>query len=402
MKAILRFLFVCATAGLYVGPLAFADTLVFSTGHTVSGTVIQTNGDDLLVLTPYAAYNFSRSNIKEIKTEPAGAARSAVGNAFPDFHQTILFLSKQSWATNLTPIPATVIDKGILRNVPYSSFRCGEDYEINIYGDLDQPSGLEIGIYRNLLDSKLAQNHCVAFISDLLSQSADKELVRGLDLKKDLKTRGSLTFEVTPPSAEDSYNGWWISVYSEQQLNLSRASDAEMKQITISKADVAKQPSRQDSPAWSADELKLARPSPATITFTNNSGFLVSNAEVRVRDPGVSIIWSTSNGNAGVVKLAELPEPLRTRFGYDPAKAEAAAALEKEKRAQLRQTLAAQAARAARQSQDSAAAQSFGASPQFYDSDYSSGGTYSGGGSVFVHGYYRSNGSYVNGYTRRR
>jgi hypothetical protein len=95
----------------------------------------------------------------------------------------------------------------------------------------------------------------------------------------------------------------------------------------------------------------------------------------------------------GMVKLADLPEDLRIRFGYDPAKAAAADELEAEKKAQWQQqVLAAQAAQNAQQSQDLPLTQFSGGS----GSDYSSGG-----GSVYVHGYTRSNGTYVHGYYRR-
>ncbi len=395
MKKHLCLLFVCLLACPLGVPVTFADTLVLSNDSTVSGTVIQTNGDDVLLLTGYAAYNFSKANIKAIKTGPVEAAEFSDTNRLPDFEHTILSLSRQPWATNLSPIPATVIDNGILRNVPYTSFRCGEDYEVNVYGDLDHPAGIEIGVYRKLLEDSSAKNNCVKFIGNLLSQSADKEIVQELDLKKDLKTRDELTFEITPPTAEDAYNGWWISVYSEQKLNLARASGEELQQITVTKADVVSEAGQSNNPsAWSADELKLARPSTrTTITFTNTSGVVIWNAEVvRVID-GVSLIWEKNNGaSGGMVRLADLPEALRVQFGYDPVKTAAADALkEKWRTNEQQQVLAAQAAQAAQESQTATA-------PDYNYSDFS--GYSSGGGSVYVHGYYRANGTYVNAYTR--
>ena len=124
---------------------------MLSNGQQLNGKVIQTNQDDVLVLTPFEAFNYSQNRIKQITAEPSETAESACTNRLPDFETAILLLSKQPWATNLSPIPATVIDKGILKNGPYSSFHCGADYEVNIYGDLQNPAGIEIGIYRKLL-----------------------------------------------------------------------------------------------------------------------------------------------------------------------------------------------------------------------------------------------------------
>lgn len=93
----------------------FADTMIFSNGNSVSGIVAQTNSDVVLLLTENAAFNYSKSDLKEIKTEPARATAAVAGERLPNFQNTILLLSKQPWATNLTPIPAAVIDKGVLK-----------------------------------------------------------------------------------------------------------------------------------------------------------------------------------------------------------------------------------------------------------------------------------------------
>lgn len=82
------------------------------------------------------------------------------------------------------------------------------------------------------------------------------------------------------------------------------------------------------------------------------------------------------------MKLADLPEEQRAQFGYDPAKAAAAEIEEKRKSEQLDRASAALSEGSQGQYEDVA--------PQ------------STGGSVFVHGYVRSNGTYVNSYTRSR
>lgn len=393
MKKSLVIAFICLSAIYWNTPSVSADTLVMFNNTTVSGTIIQTNGDNILVLANYAAFNFSKANIKDIKAGTVEGFSNA--SRIPNFKNALLFLSKQPWATNLTPIAATVIDKGILRNVPYTSFRCGEDYEVNVYGDLNNPAGIEIGVYRRLLQDASAKRSCIEFISDVLGQAADREIVQSLDLNKDTKTRDGLTFEISPPTEEDSYNGWWISVYSEQKLNLARASDKELSDISLTKSDALKEANQSDSPdSWSTNELKLARPTAwPKISFTNKSGILISDADVvRVND-GVSLVWEKGGGaSGGVVRLEDLPEPLQIQFGYDPAKTARADALEQQRKQQWQQDVATSAAQVAAQP----------APAQIPDFSYSpaDSGSYSGGGRVYVHGYFRSNGTYVNAYTR--
>ena len=399
-KTFLHLFSIGLLSGLFIQTKSFADTVVFLNNRIQSGTVLQTNDDNVLFLTDNAAFNFSKTNIKEIKVEPLPASQLTDTDRLMDFYNTVLFLSKQAWATNLTSIPATVIDKGILRNVPYSSFHCGEDYEINIYGNLAHPAGIEIGIYRKLIGNKTAMVNCLKFIRNLLRQGADKEVLMCLNLDKDIKCRADLTYEVTPPTDPDAYNGWWISAYSEKELNSVRASDEEMKTISITKTEAAIESSQGNDPfAWSASNLKLARASsPQTFTFTNRDGDVITNAEVvRIYETGISLIWQSGN-RVGMVKLADLPSDLQVRFGYDAAKSAAADAVATEKKA--RQQL--ENASLANQTGQAAAAVDYSSSRPFYSSAYSSGSSSSGGGRVYVNGYTRKDGTYVSPHYRRK
>jgi hypothetical protein len=141
------------------------------------------------------------------------------------------------WGRTLGQIPSTVIDKGVLRNIPYLSYRA-VDYELNVYGDPAAPAGIEIGVHKELLKSVGAKKTCVDFLRDLLDDPEDKKLIASLKLDADKKVRDGLTFEITPPTAEDAYGGWWVSVYDEKALDRSRASEDEMAKITTTRTAV--------------------------------------------------------------------------------------------------------------------------------------------------------------------
>lgn len=384
-------------------PLAFADTVVFSSGRTMDGTVVRTNGNDVLVVADCAAFNFSRESIKEIRTEHVEVVEVNNTNRLAPFRLALARLAKQAWASDLRPIPATVVDKGMLRNVPYMSFRCGDDYEVNIYGEPEHPAGLEVGVYHKLLEDPSAKKNCIALVAELLGRPDDREVLRGLNMEKDVKTKEALTFEITPPSAEDAYMGWWVSIYSERSLDAARASDDEMKRISVPKVEAEREARTGDPTSWSAQDLKLARQTlPKTITFMTQSGSVVSNAEVVRVNEGVSLVWR-DGASGGVVNLADLPEDLRTRFGYDADKARAVDALEEGRKVREREQAQNVAAAAAVQAQAVA--------PPTYQFDNYSGSSLSSsrsygskslstGGSVYVRGYTRKNGTYVQSHTR--
>ena len=171
-------------------------------------------------------------------------------------------LSVKPWAKGLKQIPSTVIDKGVLRNIPYLSYRAG-DYELNLYGDPAAPAGVEIGVHKDLLRSVGAKKTCVDFLRDLLDDPEDKKLLASLKLDVDKKVRAGLTFEITPPTADDAYGGWWVSVYDEAALERSRASEDEMAKITVPKASAKPAEGLRvegAKSAWAADDLANARP----------------------------------------------------------------------------------------------------------------------------------------------
>ena len=365
------------------------DTATFVNGRTVAAMIVRTNGEDLLVMTDHFAFNCSKSSIKEIKIQSLEFAGSRDTNRIPAFQTLFPRLASQGWATDLRAIPATLIDSGVLSNVPYLSFRCGEDYELNVYGEPEQPCGVEIGVYHSLTNDPSAIANCVDFLAQIMSEAADARVVHRLNLSKDKKTRDGLTFEVTPPSDADAYNGWWVSVYSERGLEAARASAEEIKNISVPKAEIARQtlPS-DDASAWNKQDLKFARPDVTRITFATRSGMMISNAVVEPYRPGVSLVWHTDTGNGGIVKLSDLPPEVRQRFGYDPDLAALADAAEAAARSAESVSAAPIQATATKSSYSSATTST---------SDFSAGT-----GRVWVNGYTIRDGTQVSGYYRRR
>jgi hypothetical protein len=178
-------------------------------------------------------------------------------------------VAARPWAKGLKQIPSTVIDKGVLRHVPYTSYRAGE-YELNVYGDPAAPACVEIGIHGKLLESPAARKNCFDVMNALFTDPEDRKLLASLNQREDKKTRGAVTFEVTPPTAEDAYGGWWISVYNEALLDASRATPKELEQITTTRQQVRKTDAERpkDAPLpvepvaegrWGAEDLQDAR-----------------------------------------------------------------------------------------------------------------------------------------------
>lgn len=146
-------------------------------------------------------------------------------------------------------IPATVIDAGILQNVPYLSYRVGSDREVNVYGDPEAPACIEIGLYRSLLGAEEEKRRCVAFLRKLVPE-VDFNSVK---LTTGKTIRGSMVVEVTMPDAPDAYGGWWISAYRLDLLHKAAGTSANVSVVSVSTEESIK------TGEWSASDLTQSR-----------------------------------------------------------------------------------------------------------------------------------------------
>lgn len=146
-------------------------------------------------------------------------------------------------------IPATVVEDGILRYVPYVSFRIGSDRELNVYGDLTAPACVEFGLYRTLLNSEEERRRCISYLSQIFPEVD----FSGVRLTGGKLLTGGIVVEVTPPDAADAYGGWWISAYSLPLIHAAAGTTASVSVVSYSRDDAAL------ATDWSVSDLDSAR-----------------------------------------------------------------------------------------------------------------------------------------------
>jgi hypothetical protein len=318
----------------------------------------------------------------------------AADPVFPSCSVIVDRLRNEYWITRVKQIPATVIDKGIMRDVPYLSYKSG-DYELNVYGDPQNPAAVELGVYGGSLTNEVAKRWCIGFIGGLLrSQSqAQRDAWEHLHYDKDIFTNGEITFEITPPTDEDAYGGWWVSAYSVKALDCARATPKEIADITVIKNVSVLQ---TNTSGWSESDMKLARPTKTanddgmSITI---AGVKYKNARIMKRNPAEVTVYHSTG--VATIPIEELSVSMQVELGYDPS----AAAVFRDDRAKTQAVQ--QAVEVARQqAQQTAQSQSSGADSSSLP--IPSGSQSYDQGRVYVSGYYRKNGTYVHSYTRRR
>lgn len=237
------------------------DTIVLKDGRTVRGLIIKNSVDSVLLQEEFGEKVYPKSEILRIRDE------ADIDILFTDVHRRGDLPSWRVIANDLrthdeiksfVEIPATTITAGEFKNVPYKSFRVNKDIEMNIYGDPNDPCGVELGIYGSRKSSAKLRSMLRSYLAGFLTTRAEIAALYGLDLKGSKADAGDITFEATPPEAEDAFGAWWISLYNKKDLDALRLSDAEYAALTKPAHQVIDKRGRLLAHGWSHEELGLS------------------------------------------------------------------------------------------------------------------------------------------------
>ena len=224
-----------AAIGFGLLPVLKADVVVLQGGMVITGQILQQDANGVLLQTTSGTYRYPLASITDIKKETLSAPHvSNNGQIIPDWAQIVSLLATNSWAGGLKQVPATMIETGVWKNVPYVSFRCGSGgYEMNIFGDLNNPAAVQIGAMNYLHQTSMEKSNCVNFVCSVLASAVDRKLVRALNFdQKDSEQNAGMTIETILPGEWGSYGGWWVSVENGDALASAQASEAELLAIT--------------------------------------------------------------------------------------------------------------------------------------------------------------------------
>lgn len=238
--------------------------VTLKSGRTVEGVLVRDDPAEVVVRTGGGAIGVAREYVasveRVVREQPAPpVAASRTGPALPSLSVWLHALVERPGGREARQIPATVVDAGPLRHVPYVSHRAGK-LEMNVYGDPDAPACVEIGIVAHAPMTPEAKAHCRAFVEAVLSDPEDVRLVQALpNVGAATRERSGLTFEVTPPEAPDAYGGWWISVYSVPALDAARLEAHQVQDLTVHEEDLAHEDPAEPL-AWRPADVHSARP----------------------------------------------------------------------------------------------------------------------------------------------
>ncbi len=216
-------------------PETMPDRLEMKDGSSVQGLILRNSADAVLIQTGKNELEVPKSSIRRIHDAPDhGVAfdRVTKPGRLPQWRSIVHDFRNHDAIQSFVMIPATAVDNGIFRNIPYLSFRFNERGELNVLGDPEDPVGLEFGLYGKKSFGARQKRVIREFLAGHLHTREEIAALYSLDLKGGTARAGNLVFTITPPDAPDAYGGWWVSIYDAKRLDSARLSDAAYAKVT--------------------------------------------------------------------------------------------------------------------------------------------------------------------------
>lgn len=267
MKSTIVLLLVAATLVFPIsiqaaeGSFQSPDSLVLKDGRTVRGLIVKNSASEVILQERHSEVAYPKSEIARIIDIPdAGTEFTNMlrKGELPPWRVIVNDLRTHDNIKTLVEIPAVKVDVGVFRNVPYKSFRINDHLEFNIYGDPENPAGIEMGIFGRRAGDKRLQMMLRAYLAGFLTTRAEIAALYSIGLDEGIAKAGHFVAEITPTTAEDAFGAWWISIYNEKRMEAVRLSDKAYAAMTLPADEVLERDGRVKSREWTKADLGLA------------------------------------------------------------------------------------------------------------------------------------------------
>ena len=211
------------------------DQIRLNDGTELRGLILQNTRDMVVLETDHGEARIPKDYIRRIDDAPNDEAIYAdiVGkNELPAWRSIVHDLRTHDSVRIFEQIPPTAIDNGLLRNIPYLSFRANEKFELNIYGKPQRPVAIEFGVYGAGRPDDRTRRIFREFIAGHLHSKDQIAALYSLSPEKRNARAGKLAFRLITPDDPDGYGGTWIVVYRPDAIAGARLSDKAYAAIT--------------------------------------------------------------------------------------------------------------------------------------------------------------------------
>lgn len=237
------------------------DTIILKNGQTAKGLIVKNTRDEVWLQTQHEEVRLPKSEIVRIVDRADDEAIYTTvprKGELPSWRVIANDLRSNDVVKSLVEIPATLIDNGEFKNVPYKSFRVNNDIELNVYGDPENPAAIELGIFGWKSGNAKLRRTLRGYLAGFLTTRDEIAKLYALGLDSGLAQSGPLTMEITPKDAPDAYGAWWVSIYNRKELAEVRLDDKEYDRLVKPFDQVIDRRGRVIAHGWTDEQLDLS------------------------------------------------------------------------------------------------------------------------------------------------
>jgi hypothetical protein len=197
-------------------------------GTEFRGLILQNTRDVVVIETKTGEARIPKEYIRRIDDAPNGEAVYAdiVGQGeLPSWRSIVHDLRMDDGIRKFEEIPPTAIKKGLLRNIPYLSFRANDKWKLNVYGSGENPAAIEFGFYGAKRPDKDTRRMFREFVAGHLASKDEIHAFYSLGPENREARAGKLAFRLIRPKDPDGCGGTWLVVYRPDRLEQARLPD---------------------------------------------------------------------------------------------------------------------------------------------------------------------------------
>jgi len=209
------------------------DSVIFRDGTVLQGLIVRSTADSITLQQDFKERTIPKKWILRIRDEANTGAYFADTHRkgyLPPWRTIANDLRTHDGVRKLEQIPATVRTEGPMRDVPYMAFRVNNEVELNIYGDPNDPSGIEMGIYGDHSRSETMQEALRTFLAGFLFSK--EEIGKLYEISEGKAAVGKMHFEVEERDGPGRERGWWISIFNPRRLADARMHKDDYARLT--------------------------------------------------------------------------------------------------------------------------------------------------------------------------
>lgn len=239
------------------------DTLVLKDGTRLKGLIVDNKSDSVTIQRSHNEITVPKSKIVRILDESDDVSyftEMQRKGSLPPWRMIVNDLRLHDKIKKFEQIPATVIDVGEFKNVPYQSFRINGDVELNIYGDPDDPAAVEIGVYGSRKNDRKLHAMLRQYLAGYLTSREEIKALYSIPPETGgAADAGDVRLWIMLPDHPEAFDGWWVGISNPKHLDKIRLSDAEYERLVRPADEVFDKEGNVLTSAWREEEVSLSR-----------------------------------------------------------------------------------------------------------------------------------------------